>query len=404
MPKFAYKARDALGKQVEGILEAADEKAVAERLATTGYFTTSIKPKGEITKTPFLIRLRGVRRRQLIMFSRQLSTMLKAGMPLLSSLEILITQTRDPSLNSILREIRLDLSEGASFTESLSRHPRVFSKLYISTVRVGEETGNLEEVLERMAAFIEWEDSLRAAILSSLIYPFVVLCVATGVSIFLLVVVLPKFQTVYKRARVPLPTVTKFMFFLSDAVTGYWHVMLAVIVALIITYILLKRTPGGALAIDRFKLRIPILKEFLNKIAAVRFARSLEIMARSGVAVVGSLNIIRETMTNRVFSHAIDDMAVQVESGQTIGSALGAHPEFDPMLVQMVAVGEETGQLDDMLGFVGDAYEQQIEYLSTNLPKIIEPIMLIFLAAVTAFVALSLFLPIFNMVQVVQGL
>jgi len=386
------------------MLEAADEKSVAENLASSGYYATSIKARDESPRIPFISKLRGVRRREIVMFSGQLSTMIKAGMPLLSGIEILIEQTTDPVLNSVLREIRLDLNEGSSFTLALSKHPHVFSQLYIATVKVGEETGGLEEVLAQQADFIEWEDSLRAAIVGSLLYPVVVMCVAIGVAVFLLTVVLPKFREVYARARIPLPTITRIMFAVSWFVTTYWYVIFAAVIALLIGYILFKRTPSGHLVVDRFKLRVPIVKEFIGKVAAVRFARSLEIMARSGVAVVGALHIIRETMTNAVFAHAIEEMSSQVESGRTIGSALGDHREFDPMLVQMVAVGEETGQLDEMLGFVGDAYEQQIDYMSKNLPKVIEPILLIFLAGMVAVLALSLFLPIFQMAQVVENI
>jgi type II secretory pathway component PulF len=255
-----------------------------------------------------------------------------------------------------------------------------------------------------MARFIEWEDSLRAAVFGSLLYPAVVLSVALAVTAFLLVVVLPKFQEVYTKAHVALPWVTKFMFALSSFVTGYWFVLIAIIVGLVLAYILIKRSPGGRLGIDRVKLQIPIVRSFITRVAAVRFARSLEIMARSGVPVVNSLKIIQDTMTNEVYARAVEDMTAQVESGRTVGGALGDHREFDPMLVQMIAVGEETGHLDEMLGFVGDAYEQQIDYLSKNLPKVIEPILLIMLAGMVALVALSLFLPIFKMVQVVEHL
>jgi len=404
MAKYSYKARDALGKEIEGMVEAEDEKAVAERLARTGYFAISIDLQDSLVQPTLMSRLRGVRRKQLIMFARQLSTMIRAGLPLLSGLDILIQQTTDPSLNAVLREVRLDLNEGSSFTEALSRHPRVFSVLFLSSIKVGEETGNLEEVLKRQAAFLEWEDSLRSAVFGSLLYPIVVLCVALGVMIFLLVVVLPQFSKVYSRAKVPLPTVTRIMFALSYAVTHYWYLILASIAGLIITYILVKRTKGGRLRIDSFRRKIPIVKTFVNKIAAVRFARSLEIMARSGVAVVNALLIIKDSMTNMVFKNAIEDIAGQVEAGRTIGSALADQKAFDSMLVQMVAVGEETGQLDEMLGFVGDAYEEQIDYMSKNLPKVIEPILLIFLAGLVAIIALSLFLPIFKMVEVVQNL
>ncbi len=404
MPKYAYKARDALGKQVEGLLEAADEKAVADSIARSGYFAISIKLQSEGARPSFISRLRGVSRRQLAMFSRQLATMVKAGVPLLSGLEILIQQLKDPTLSIVLREIRLDLNEGSSFTQALAKHPRVFSKLYISTVRVGEETGNLEEVLDRLADFIEWEDSLRAAIIGSLLYPVIIMFVAIGVGIFLLTFVLPEFRKVYERARVPLPGITRFMFGVSSIVTNYWYLFVAAAVGIVIGYILMKRSSAGRLKIDGLKLRIPLVREFVRKIAAIRFARSLEIMARSGVAVVASLNIIRQTMTNEVFVRTIDDITEEVERGRTVASALGDHPVFEPMLVQMVAVGEETGQLDDMLGFVGDAYEKQIDYLSKNLPKVIEPILLIFVAGMVAVMALSLFLPIFGMMEAVKGL
>lgn len=403
MPKYLYKARDALGKQVEGMLEAADEKAVAQRLAQTGYYVTTIKPKRDTPRATLMSRLRGVRRRQMIMFSRQLGTMVKAGMPLLSGINILIQQTTDPAFNAILREIWLDLNEGTSFTRALSKHPRVFSKLYVSTIRVGEETGNFELVLARLADHIEWEDSLRAAIIGSLTYPIVVLCVALAVAVFLLTKVLPEFQRVYSRARVPLPSITKFMFGLSNIFTGYWYVILATVVGAYLIYTLFKHTSGGRLTIDSFKLRLPIIKGFVSRIAAVRFARSMEIMARSGVHVVSALEIIKETMTNEVYARAVADMAAQVQSGRTIGSALADHPEFEPMLVQMIVVGEETGQIDEMLAFVGDAYEQQIEYMSKNLPKVIEPLLLILLAFLVAVIALSLFLPIFRMVQVMKS-
>lgn len=404
MPKYTYTARDALGDQVEGMLEAADEKSVAQRLAQSGYYATSITPHSTGARGSYVSRLRGVNRRQLTMFTRQLATMVRAGLPLLSGLDVLIQQTDDPALAKILREVRLDLNEGSSFTQALARHPRVFSKLYVSNVKVGEETGNLEEVLDRMANFIEWEDSLRSAIISSLMYPAIVLCIAFGVSIFLLTGVLPEFKKVYERAKVDLPGITKFMFALSTLVTDYWYILIAAAVGLVALYILLKRTLPGRLAMDRFKLRLPIVSQFIKKVAAVRFARSLEIMARSGVAVVSALEIIRETMTNEVYTRAIADISHEVQGGRTIGSALRDHPEFEPMLTQMVAVGEETGQLDNMLGFVGDSYEQQIDHLSKALPKLIEPILLVFLAFVVAIIALSLFLPIFNMISVVENI
>ncbi len=404
MPKYYYKARDALGKQVQGIFEAVDEKAVAERLALSGHFVSLIQSHKEARGPGALSRFRGVGRKQLIMFSRQLATIIKAGMPLLSGLDILIEQTDHPFFKAVLREIRMDLNGGASFTQALARHPKAFSKLYVSTVRVGEETGGLEEVLNSLADFIEWEDSLRSAILSSLLYPVVVFCVAISVGIFLLVYVLPKFHDVYMQADVPLPGPTRFLFFISNVVTEYWYVFLCVIAGAIVCYLLYKRTSSGRYNIDRFKLGLPVIKGFISKIAAVRFARSLEIMARSGVPVISALEIIRETMTNEVFARAVADISVELQAGRTVGSALGDHPEFEPMLVQMVAVGEETGQLDEMLGFVGDAYEAQIEYMSRNLPKVIEPVLLIFLAGMVAILALSLFLPIFKMIEVVKRL
>lgn len=404
MPKFLYKARDALGKQVEGMLEAADEKAVAQRLAQTGYYITSIKPQEKAVRPGRLLRARGMSRRQLIIFSRQLATMVKAGMPLLSGLNVLIQQTKDRAFKAMLREIWLDLNEGASFTQALSKHPRIFSKLYISTIKVGEETGSLELVLARMADFIEWEATLRAAIIGSLMYPIVVLCVATGVAVFLLVVVLPEFQKVYAAAKVPLPSITRFMFFISTLFTQYWYALAAAAVGLVIIYTTFGRTGAGRLLIDRFKLRLPIIKGFISRVAVVRFARSMEIMARSGVHVVSALEIIKNTMTNEVYTRALADMAAQVQSGRTISATLADHPEFEPMLVQMIAVGEETGQLDEMLAFVGDAYEEQIEYMSKNLPKVIEPILLVFLAFMVAVIALSLFLPIFRMVRVIKSI
>ncbi|MFH1421161.1 MAG: type II secretion system F family protein [Planctomycetota bacterium] len=403
MPKFQYKARDERGKSISGYLEAADEKSAASRLAEHGFYVASIsEARREPLLKTIINRFRRINKKELIGFSRKLATMVHAGLPILTAVDILIIQTNSKTFKNVLEEVRIDLSTGSTLTESLSKHPNIFSRLYVSTVRVGEETGNLETVLNRLAYFTEWELNLSSSVKGSMMYPIVVLIVATGVAFFLFFHVLPKFRDVYARANVKLPMITRILFNISAFVVNNWQIILGAVILLLSFLIFWSKKPKGKRMFDFIFLRIPIIRKMLMKIYMLRFARSLEIMTRSNVGIIQALGILQDTIGNSYYRDEIERIGEEVQQGKSIGMSLRETNKFDKMLVEMISVGEETGALDDMLSFVSDDYEKEIDYMSKNLPKVIEPILLVFLSAMVVVIALSLFLPIFRLIDVIQ--
>lgn len=405
MPIFKFKARDALGKPILGEMEAENEQNVANALAEKGLYIITIeeKPTGKmierITGVPHEPKIKSS---EMVAFFRQLATMVHAGIPLLSAFDLMLQRALNKKFQSVLQDIRDSLSSGNNLSEALKAKRRNFSPLMVSAIEVGEATGNIETVLTRLAAYKEMEHNLRSSIRSAMVYPIVILCVAISVATFLVVSVLPKFEQVYSRVGVTLPLPTRILLTISHFIRNYWYFLIIAVVAITIAVIFFKRSSSGSKFFDRLWLKIPIIRAFTYKAAILRFVRSLELMVRTGVDIVLALDIAAGTVGNSVLEEAIRKAKGDVREGASLSEALAIADVFEPLVIQMVKVGEESGTVDQLLDMVASDYEQELSRLTQNLPKLLEPIMLVFIAFIVFVIALSLFLPIFNLITTIK--
>lgn len=406
MAIFQYRGRTETGELVSGVTEAPDLETAEGQLAEKGYFITSIleRKKGEGFLSANLEGFRKVKQTDLVVFSRQLATMLRAGVAILPALTTLIEQTDKSSFKKVLTTVRNDVEKGSTFADALAKHPRIFSDLYVGTVRIGEETGNLEQVLERLGNYIDREVDLRSKVRSALTYPIVLIVVAVGLITFLVTFVLPKFKAVFMSANVPLPLPTKMMFGLSSFVKEYWWGILLFMGAIVVSLISLSKTERGRMALDKMKLRIFIFGPFLRKVVLSRFARSLETLVASGVDIRRSFEIIKDSVGNVVIARVMDEVRDNLQKGGNITEPLKRSGEFPPMLVHMVAVGEETGAMEAMLMEVANDYDRQVDYAIKIMMSILEPLLLVFMGGVVLLIALSLYLPLFKMAAIAKHL
>lgn len=405
MPVFKFKARDALGKPMTGEMEADNEKVVVDALAERGLYIITIEEKPSkglaehITGRAIKRRLRSS---EMVAFLRQLATMVRAGIPMLSAFDLMIRRAPTGRFRSLLTDLRDSLAAGNSLSETLKAKRHNFAPLMVSAVEVGEETGNLETVLSRLAAYKELEHNLRASIRSAMIYPTVILCVAIGVSTFLVTSVLPKFERVYERVGVSLPLPTRLLLAVSHFLRDYWYFILAGVALAIIAVVVFKQTTRGSRFFDRLWFKVPIIRSFVYKSAVLRFTRAMELMVRTGVDIVLALDIAAGTVGNSVIEDAIRRAKDSVREGASLSEAIDYTDTFEPVVVQMLKVGEETGTVDELLDLLASDYEQDLNRLVQNLPRLLEPIMLVFIAAIVFIIALSLFLPIFNLITAIK--
>ncbi len=403
MPNFTYKVRDKSGKLVDGVFEADSQRSMIDKLREMGYFVVSVKEeeRPSIFKIDILEKLRKIKARELVVVNRQLATMIRSGLTLSASLNVLYEQIESQKLKRIMEEVRNDVEGGASFSDSLSKHPEAFSELFISMVRAGEAGGILEEVLERIATLSEEEEELRSSVKTALIYPVVIVLVAIAVVTFLVMKVIPMFAHFFKgRGELPLPTTM--LINLSNFLRSYWLYGLAIIIGIVVFLYRYSRTGTGRETLDKFKLEIPILGLIIKKAILSRFARTFGALVRSGVPILESLRIVKEAMGNVIMAKVIDKTCERVNKGENISSSLQESDLFPPIVGQMVAVGEETGALDSVLGNLADLYDRDVSTMVKRLTSLIEPILILVIGGIVAFIALSMYLPMFRMFQVVR--
>ncbi|MFH0790903.1 MAG: type II secretion system F family protein [Candidatus Omnitrophota bacterium] len=404
MSKFIYKARDKSGQIVEGVLDLPTKRAVLEHLSKNNYFPTQIiQQRSSDLINRLCIRFKGTRLADTILFSRQLATMLRAGLNPTRSLNVLAHQTHSKPLKKAVLQIQADITAGNGLADALAQHPNIFSELYVNNVRVGEEGGNLEEVLKRLASYAQSQKELKERIKSALIYPITVLIVSMGVIAFLVTFVLPKFATVFERVHVPLPALTKWLFNTSRFVMAKWPLIVIGIMSFISAAVMFIQTSSGRYIFDKIKLKLPIFGELVRKVAILRFARSLEILIRNGVNIVRSFEITSRATGNVIINEALENVCLALRKGGTISKPLKDSKEFPLMVTEMIEVGEETGDLEEMLTEIAESFEEDVDRSTKNLTTLIEPILLVFLAGIVAVVALSLFLPMFKMIGVLEG-
>lgn len=335
-------------------------------------------------------------------FARQLSSMLRSGLTITKAFSILVEQIEDKGFKDIVKKIQTDIEEGNSVSTALSRYPAVFSSLFVSTVKVGEETGRLDDVFERMAVFLEKEADLKAKIKSALSYPSILIATSFIVILFLVMFVFPKFVAVFTKSGVALPAPTRIIYGVGRFIRNDWYFVLIAAAAALASVKFYIRTENGRYNLDRLKLKIPVFGKLFRKVAVSRFSRSMEMMLKSGLDIIKALNVSRENLGNVVMGDTVNDIVGAIRGGERFAKAIEKTGEFPMLVSQVVSIGEETGELDKALGRVADGYDQQVDYAVKNLTTMLEPLLVSFMAVVVGFIALSLFLPIFDMMNVIK--
>ncbi|MCM8765889.1 MAG: type II secretion system F family protein [Candidatus Omnitrophica bacterium] len=408
MPKFYYRARDAQGNLVEGTKEAVSEDQLVKGLSGSGLFVLDIEEKREVSlpKVPLpalpLNFLQKIKARDIIVFTRQLATMLHAGVAFIDALSVIGEQTENRRLKAVIKEVTQAVKEGALFSKAISKYPHIFNQLYLSMVEVGEASGALEEVLNRIVSIMERDEDTRAKIKSALTYPVIIVIIALGVVGFLTTFVFPKFIAIFQQTGINLPLPTRLLFLFSSLVKKLWFVWLG---AIFIALYLLKRyrkTEIGRYTTDKFMLSLPLIGNLTRKIILARFTRTLATLYSSGVPILKSLEIVERGIPNLVLIKILQKIRDDVREGKSLAKPMSQHKEFPPMMVQMIAVGEETGSIADMLNEVSRSYETEVEYALKNLTTAIEPLLIVFMGVIVGFTALSLFLPMFDMMKMVK--
>jgi type IV pilus assembly protein PilC len=401
---YAYKVRDRDGRMAAGSMEAESEEAVVGRLRQLGYAPISIEPeKGAGLKTEVKLPGTGrVKLKDLAVFSRQFATMINSGLSLLRSLTILGEQTSNRRLGEVIIQVRAEVEKGTSLSAALARHPKVFNRLYISMVRAGEIGGFLDQVLVKVAETFEKEVELRGKIRSAMTYPVVVSIMVVGIVSAMLIFIVPTFENLYSSLGGTLPLPTRMLMGASNILRRFFPVVVLAVVALVFLFRRWKATDSGRYQWDKFKLKVKVFGPLFHKSALSRFSRTLSTLIRSGVPILQALEIVGETVNNMVISRAVRDVQDSVREGESLATPLAKHATFPAMVVQMMAVGEETGALDTMLSKVADFYDQEVEAAVASLTSMIEPILIAVMGAAVGGMVIALYMPLFNIINLVQ--
>ncbi len=403
---YAYKVRDRAGGVQTGEMEADDQRLVVAKLREMGYVPLAIDAKSGGSGLQKEIRLPGlggkVKLKDLSVFSRQFATMINSGLSLLKSLSILADQTENDKLREIIGTVAADIESGDSLSGALSRHPKVFSQLYVSMIRAGETGGSLDDVLLQLATTIEKQVELRGKVKSAMTYPVAVLGLVLIIMSAMLIFIVPMFETLYADLGGPLPLPTKMLLAVSGFVTSKLPVIVVVAVAGAYAFRRWVRTATGRAVVDRAKLRVPVFGGLVHKTALARFSRTLESLLRSGVPILESLEITSDTVGNVVMSRAVIEIGEGVRRGDSLAGPMQGMKIFPPMVTQMMAVGEETGALDEMLGKVGAFYEREVEATVDALTSLLEPLLIVVLGGTVGGMVVALYMPMFGIINLIE--
>jgi type IV pilus assembly protein PilC len=397
MPQFTYTARAVNGDLKSATLEAPNRDEVIKQLRQQRLNVLKIDEGTAVKKK----RAGKIKMRDIVIFTRQFSTMINAGLPLVQALDILAQQSENPALKDVTRQVVFDVESGNTVADALRKQPRAFSELYVNMVAAGEAGGILDTILMRLAVFMEKNDALVRKVKGAMIYPGVIMGVAAIAITILLVFVIPTFSTMFASANIPLPLPTRMVIGLSAALKSYWWVVVGGAVG---TFTVVKRyyaTSDGKLNIDRMLLRAPVLGDVLRKSAVSRFTRTLGTLISSGVSILDGLEITAKTAGNRVIQDAIMESRASIAGGETIAAPLKKSQVFPPMVISMIAVGEQTGGLDEMLSKIADFYDEEVDAAVSGLLALMEPVMIVFLGVVVGGMVVAMYLPIFDMVNAV---
>ncbi len=401
MATFTYDALDTQGKSVKGKMEADSEQAVLAKLQEQKFHVLGLSESKASLRTQAAARTQKVKLQSLVIFSRQFATMIDAGIAIIKCLDILESQTKEESLKGIIAAVRKDVKGGLSLTDALSKHPHVFSRLYINMIKAAEIGGILDIILDRLAGFLEKEMEIKGKIKSAMMYPSIVLVFAGFIVSALFLFVLPRFKDIFTSMNVDMPAVTQALFDASDWLGPKhgWAMMLIVIVGCTVAFKMYNRTEKGRYNVDKVKLKMPIFGDLALKISISRFARTFGTLIASGVPMMRSLEIVGETSGNAILAEAVSNARTSIREGSKMSQPLANSGLFPAMVTHMIDVGEETGRLSEMLTKVADFYDDEVDAMVKGLTSLIEPMLIVFMGVLVGFIAISIMTPIFKLVS-----
>jgi len=406
MATFAYKARDERGLLVQGNIEAASQREAMTQLDAMGYIPVSAKEtgsKGTNSIDDFLLRFQRVKHDDLIFFTRQFQTIVRSGIPIVAGFRALEEQTTNQRLQKAIKNVGQEIDKGSSLSDALGRQKGVFSEIYVSMVRSGETSGNLEEVLERLSALLEFQMRTQETIKSAMRYPVFVVSALVIAFIVLINLVVPKFVPMFKTSKVALPLPTQILLVINDIFQKYMAVAVVVVIVLIIGFFLYKRTAAGKYTIDVFKLKIPLIGVIILKTCMSRFAFTLENLVSSGIPIIRTLDIVSRTVGNECIAKKVLEISANIEKGKGISRPLKDAKIFPPLVIHLISTGEETGSLEEMLKEISRHYDREVTYTVNRLSAYIEPILTVGLAGMVLFLALAIFMPWWDMMNAMRG-
>jgi type IV pilus assembly protein PilC len=412
---------DSQGKEVKAEIDAASEADAAEKIRGLNYFPTKVAPKGgkaqkgggagtdptQMARPQAITRKRGgfslsfrVNQKELTAFTRQFATLLEAGLPVVRSLDILCNQLKPGILKNAVADVKEDVEGGSSLSEALSKHPAIFDKLYVNMIRAGEAGGVLDEILARLADYREKAQKLQQKIIGALVYPIAVISIAGCILAFIMIFIIPKFEAMFKEMDLGnLPWMTEMLMFVAKGFVDYWYLLVFSPVLVIVGFRFLIKMPAGRLLVDKIKLKIPVFGIIISKSAISRFCRTLGTLVQSGVPILDALSIIKNATGNQVVANAVETVHNSIKEGDTIAEPLRHSGVFDDLVVNMIQVGEETGELDKMLIKVADTYDNEVDTLVGAMMSLLEPFLIIGMGGTVGFIVIALFMPLIDIMQ-----
>lgn len=397
MPVFTYTAIDASGRTVKASIEAESESLVLAKLRDQALHCTEIKRSSGGMKLS--IGRSKVPLKSLVVFSRQFATMINAGIPILRCLDIAAGQMKDVNLKKALGQITTDVKSGLTLNEAMSKHPRVFNKLFVNMIKAAEVGGILDQILERLAGFLEYEAEVKGKIKGAMMYPVMVMCASAGVLFAMFSFVLPHFKAIFDGMKVDLPPTTKMLFSMGDFMNQYWYVILAAMAGAFFGLKFYTKTPRGRWQKDWVMMRAPIFGPLGSKMSIARFCRTFGTLINSGVPMMRSLEIVGETLGNVLLVDAVDQTRLSIREGNRLSTPLAKSGLFPDMVICMIDIGEESGKLSEMLVKIGDFYDREVETTVKGLTSLIEPLLIVFMGGIVGFIVMSIMTPIFKLVS-----
>jgi len=410
MPTFAYTVQGSDGQVRSGTSEAESQEMLRRRLSEQGFSVRNIKraKAAKSTTAPktlsFMDRLSRVKLDDLSLFCRQFSTMIDAGVSLVRCLDVLGEQATNPKLRFIIRDIRSEVEAGNSLSKAMSKYPSVFDNLFVGLIRAGEVGGVLEEALQRLSTFLEKDVELKRKVKSAMTYPTIVSVVALGIVLFLTMFIVPKFMEMFHDLGLKnFPAMTQMLMDFSNFLIHKWYIMSIIVITCVIAFKMFVRTKFGRRAADRLKLKIPVFGKLNHKVSIARFSRTLGTLLTSGVPILQAMETVAGTVSNEIISDAILDARARIREGDVISEPLKKSKMFPPMVVQMIAIGQESGALDTMLNKIADFYEQEVDAAIASLTAAIEPVLIVFLGVTVGFIVIAMFMPLVELINGLSG-